>query len=399
MKGLPVQRLTIIAFCVALMAGCSRTPTDPRDTGADKAEKLSPKPRMPEPNPVQSATGRPKSEAIKPVKAEVESALTSGLPQIEPVASFQVPGKPRPGRPPLLSDDGKILAIDVTTDEFKVVTQIWDLKAKKLVAEFPDFLRALSPSGGRVLVNLTVFDVTTQKPLGESKIGMTHAAFRDEDRVVSSNRSYSSPKPQEGKVVQWDVTKNADAGSFAIPDADFSDLFLAKDGRELWLFMGNKKFEIECYDLDAKSASRTIRPEPINEKKGYFNCGYYLGVGRDGSAFSSANVVQRIFDGETGKIIGTLPTDIAGCERSFFPTRPIVLARPTGPDAAELPYDRRDLIVYDWKARKALVVLSGGDPKLGKFTGSTVAVSADGKTVAHLDPGGRVLVFDVSSVK
>jgi len=52
------------------------------------------------------------------------------------------------------------------------------------------------------------------------------------------------------------------------------------------------------------------------------------------------------------------------------------------------------LVIYDWKASKALALLSlpTGDAPHG-------VVSADGKTLAMVNKAGEVFVFDLSSVK
>jgi len=226
----------------------------------------------------------------QPTQATV---LPASLPKLEPKAKIKLPAqKYREVSDVYLFAGGQRVAVlDHASD--KTVTQIWDLaKHPKMIAQFEGFKFALSPSGKRLLLNsgyfeAKAFDVESKKELAKLPDSYSFGFFRDENTVVTTTRSHNFPQHTKGKITQWDVSKNADAGSFEIPDNRFSVAFLAKNGKELWLFMSNDKFEVECYDLDTKKLARVIKPEPCEPGKPYTGVGIYSTVAPDSTVFAS----------------------------------------------------------------------------------------------------------------
>jgi WD40 repeat protein len=340
------------------------------------------------------------ASSLKPEPAKGPSeplALSPDVPKVQPKVKFKLPGE----RDDLacLSQDGKRLAVAYMTKDYKHFTQIWDLSAQpKVLAEFKDSVFALSPSGKRLLgsgsmFDSTVYDVDTKKPLAQLPISFSHGFFRDEHKVAVTGRSYSFETPAKGQITQWDIEKNADAGSFEVPDKRFSVALPAKNGKEFWLFMAKDKFEVECYDLDAKKLARTVKPEPEEPNKPYHDSGIYSAITWDSSVFSSCTQKTHIFDAESGKIVGGLPPDLWDCASGFLPGGTRRFSLPGGDKAKPAGFGGSEVIIYDWKNRKAVAALVG---HAAGEESPIAAVSGDGKTAVTISKKGEALVFDIT---
>jgi hypothetical protein len=309
------------------------------------------------------------------------------------------------------SADGKRVALGARTPDSQSFTQVWQLGADpKVVAEFPKSsgggIFALSPSGKRVVVRGVAmpeaFDVDSHKSLGKLPAGtFSHAFFRDEDTVVYTQCSHNFPMPSKGKITVWDVAKNKDAGSFEIPDDRFSAAMPARNASEFWLFMSAGRFEVECYDLAAKKLTRTVHPEPAYPNQPYTYAGFSQSVAPDGSAFASSVGMERIYDGETGKIVAQLPGGLYGMPGGpggLVPGGSRFLAMKGGvPDKGGVV--KYELILIDWKTGKSLAALADLPTARTGQGGPVAAVSADGRTAVVVSKAGEGLVFDLSSVK
>lgn len=328
------------------------------------------------------------------------TALTADLPKLQPKGKIQLPASEyREVADVQLTKDGQRLAV-VHPVAGKRTTQVWDLTgAPKLVAELDGFGFALSPSGARLLTrglfDAKVYDIASRKEIAKLPGSYSFGYFRDENTVVTTERSHNFPDLTKGKITQWDIAKNADAGSFEIPDNRFNGAFLAKNGKELWLFMSHDKFEVECYDLDAKKLARTIKPES-DEPKPYTGAGIYQTVAPDSSAFGADVRKFHIYDAATGKIIGGLPAELWDSPTGFLPTGTRYAARPSRDAFEKLGFKESDTILYDWKNRKPLVALTGhGETKKGPV----VTVSGDGNTALSVSESGEGLLYDITKWK
>lgn len=328
-------------------------------------------------------------------------ALSADLPKLQPKGTIKLPASEyREVADVQLTKDGQRLAV-VLPASTKSKTQIWDLTgAPKLVGEFDGGRGfALSPSGTRLLTrglfDARVYDIESKKEIAKLPMGYSFGYFRDENTLVTTERSHNFPTPSKGKITQWDIAKNADAGSFEIPDDRFNGAFLTKNGKELWLFMSHDKFEVECYDLDAKKLARTIKPES-DEPKPYTSAGIYQTVAPDSSAFGSDVRKFHIYDAATGKIIGGLPAELWASPTGFLPTGTRYAARPSRDAFEKMGFKESDTILYDWKNRKPQVALTGhGETKKGPV----VAVSGDGNTALSVTESGEGLLYDITKWK
>src|SRR5262249_13566456 len=156
-----------------------------------------------------------------------------------------------------LSDDGQRVAIMYRSPKFDSFVQVWQLTGEpKLITEFKGGTFALSPSGKLLLtsdiVKQQVFDIDSKKAIANLSAFLSHAFFRDDKALVTTQRSHMFTDARKGKITIWNIPANADGGSFEIADDRFNNALPAKNGKEFWLFMSHDKFEVECYDLDAK---------------------------------------------------------------------------------------------------------------------------------------------------
>jgi hypothetical protein len=277
------------------------------------------------------------------------------------------------------------------------VSKVWDISAEpKPVGEFASSVFALSPSGKLLVaqgeVGQAVYEVSTQKPVAKFAHPFTHIFFRDDNTLVWTNRSYNFPQASSGKITVWDVKKNADAGSFEIPDNRFNVALPANGGKEFWLFMSNNKFEVECYDVAEKKLLRTIKPEN-NMGRPYTNAGIWQSIASDSSVFAADGAKLSIFDATTGKIIGGLPADLWASDTGLLPAGSRYLAR-ANPKVTGL--SENDYVIYDWKANRQLAVVTG---HASDQTKPFAAASGDGKSLVSVAREGEVLIFDISAVK
>jgi len=328
------------------------------------------------------------------------SAQTFTVPTLKPQLKFQLKGEYNFPKVQV-SADGKRVAILHSG----VAIQVWELGSEpKLLSEFkmkfPEFF-TLSPSGN-LLYSASehkVYDVTTKKVVVDNLFEVcSHAFFRDENTLVLTQNSYDSQKHTKGTITTWEIAKGKRVDKFEVPDRRFSDALLAKDGKEIWLFMSNKKFEVECYDLDTGKLARTIQPEPSDPNKPYQGSGSYLSVTRDGTTLSARLDKFRVFDSMTGKMIATIPPDwLSGSNIGIFPvgTLCLLVAYSDKPNGYGLK--DRDCLLYDWKEKKGLAILPRHTPGKDKYSWIVRAVSADGKTVVSVSEEGEVLVYDLSS--
>jgi WD40 repeat protein len=292
-----------------------------------------------------------------------------------------------------LSDDGKILAVGWHTPEAKDVVTVWDISGEpKSLAQFECSKFELSPSG-KFLVTYgvpKVFEVSTKKLVAELKsIFMSHMYFRDDNTLVWTTRSFNFPEATKGKIFVWDVAKNADAGSFDIPDNRFETALPANDGKEIWLVMSNKKFVIECYDLAGKKLLRTIKPEDDSGRP-FTSSGSWFSLASDSSVFATHHSKLQIFDAKTGKIIGGLPADVGATVTGLLASGSRYLACGSRKLSG---LSENDFVICDWVMKKnlAAIVCEEKDRMIG--------VSGDGKTLVSLSKAGEAQVFDISTVK
>jgi WD40 repeat protein len=339
--------------------------------------------------------------------AATSTVLSADLPKLKPRAKFNLPGE-RSGsdigglfQPLQLSADGQRLAISYRTPKSETFVQVWQLTgAPKMIAEFKGGSFALSPSGKLLLVadvfKQEVYDIESKKAIANLSGFMSHAFFPDDKTLVSTQRSGMFANATKGKITIWNIAANADGGSFEVPDDRFNNALPAKNGKEFWLFMSHEKFEVECYDLDAKKLARTIKPEPEDPKQPYTSAGIWASISPDSSAFAADVAALRFYDAESGKNLGGLPSDLWAAPAGLVPGNGRYLARPGGEPAKAVGFGPTDLIIYDWKQRKALAALTGHS---ADEDGPSAAGSGDGKVVVSVTKKGEVLVFDVSSVK
>jgi hypothetical protein len=351
---------------------------------------------------MQAAKGLGPGGKGDPSKPEQLGVLSANLAKIQPKASFKVPGKLSSDEGIQLSSDGKRFALAYSTPQYKSFTQIWDIAADlRMIAEFEGGKFALSPSGKFVLTSgdlftPKVFNVDTKQPVCDLPTSFSFGFFRNDNIVVLTTRSYMFMDAAKGKITQWDITKNADAGSFEVPDNRFSIALPAKNGKEYWLFMSHNKFEVECFDLDTRQLARTVKPESDDPQNPLNNAGIYITVAPDSTVFGSDVRRMHFYDAETGKKVGELPSDLWATPSGFLPGGPRYFARPGGDKAKGSGLAKSDLVIYDWKNRQALAALTGQSAGEGEpFAGA----SADGKTAVTALKTGEGLVFDISSVK
>jgi WD40 repeat protein len=326
-------------------------------------------------------------------------ALSADLPRIQPKAKFHLPAKRVSGSLELarLSSDGKRLAVAYDTPTYKSITQIWDLSAQpKVVAEFEGCRLALSPSGKRVLVGSKIFDVESKKQLASVPNFNPTGFFRDDHTVVTTDSSDDITHAATGKIVQWNIDKDADAGSFEIPDNRYDAALAAKNGTEVWIFMSRGKFEVECYDLGTKKLLRTVKPESEDAKDPFTRFGTYIAVAPDSSAFSAHVREPHFFDAESGKILGVLPADIWDSSAGFVPGGTRYFARPGGAKAKKVGVADNEVVLYDWKKGKAIAALTGHSEGEEE---PLAAASGDGNTAVSISKKGEGLIFDISSCK
>jgi hypothetical protein len=321
------------------------------------------------------------------------------FPKIAPKAKFKLPGEfPASAQQIQLSSDGKRLAVAYRTPKFTSATQVWDVAGAepKVIAEFEGSSFALSPSGKLLLspkgfFGAIVQEVDSKKSIAEVPEAFSFAFFRDDNTIALTTRSHDFATATKGKITLWDIAKKADAGSFGIPDNRFNVALPARGGKEYWLFMSNKKFEVECYDLVAKKLARTIKPEG-EDGKPLTDCGIYESIAPDASAFSTDAFRMRIFDAATGKTVATLPTNLWNGPIGFLGF--LYAARPKeakGTVAGEL--GKGDLVLYDWKQKKVAGVLTGNTKE--DIYG---AASSDGKTFVSMTRDGEGMVYDITAV-
>ncbi len=165
---------------------------------------------------------------------------------------------------------------------------------------------------------------------------------------------------------------------------------MTKRGKELWLFMSKDKFEVQCYDLDTKSLVRTIKPETDTPNLPYTSAGIWNTATSDGAVFGANTNKFRMYDGATGKILGTLPPDLWDSSAGFLPGGQLYLARPTSKDVSFGP---NAYVIFDWNTGKPIVALTGH----GTGKDPRAAASGDGKTVVSVTEEGELLVFDLAA--
>jgi hypothetical protein len=367
-------RAALLFLALALAPGCKKNDTD--------------KPAGTEPGPAPGAApGATPNAAPNPDTG-------AALPKLQPRAKFKLPHERSTSDGSVqLSQDGTVLAVACKLPGYNSATYVWNLSGEpKELCEIPDGLYALSASGKRIatrgVLSATVYEVATKKPVVKLSHTCSHLYFRDDNTVVSTTRSYNFPEATKGQIVVWDLAKNADAGSFEIPDNRFDTAIPTKGGKELWLFMSNNKFEVECYAVAEKKLLRTLSPENDTDRR-FTSSGIYESLAADGSAFAANVMKLRIYDGTTGKIVGGLPPDLWGSETGLAVGGNRYLAR--GAEKTRGKSDG-DWVIYDWKQKKALAALPAGAKPLA-------AVSGDGKTLVSVTESGEAFVFDISSVK
>jgi hypothetical protein len=198
-------------------------------------------------------------------------------------------------------------------------------------------------------------------------------------------------------VTVWAVSGNADAGSFEVPDNRFRHALPGPGRAEVWLFMSEKKFEVECYAVDGGKQVRTIRPEADDPKRPYQSAGIWPAVSPDGSVFASNVSRFHFYDAATGKIAGDLPRSLWDSPAGFIPGPGVrYLARISRDAAKSTGLAETTLVVYDQKAARPLAALTGHGPA---ETEMMAAASADGRTVVSVSKAGEGLVFDLSGVR
>ena len=322
---------------------------------------------------------------------------TAALPKLQPKAKFKLSSERSTSeRSVQLSDDGKILGVACGSGLGKTFTKVWDISGEpKEIGEYDGYAFALAPSGKFIVTtggfSPGVYEVATKNPVAKLNSYFSDIYFRDDNTLVWTQRSHNFLEATKGKITVWDVKKNADAGSFDIPDNRFRAALPANGGKEIWLFMSNDKFEVECYDVAAKKLLRTIKPENDTDRP-YTSAGIYPSIASDGSVFATNVSKLNIFDATTGKIVGGLPESIWGSETGILPGGTRYLAR-VDPRTG---LSENDYVIYDRKAKKQLAVVTGH--AAGQKQPSA-GVSGDSKTLVSVAKEGEVLIFDISSVK
>jgi len=296
-----------------------------------------------------------------------------------------------------VSADGKRVGIAHKTPDSGVGIQLWDLTGEpKSLGLFEGSAFALSPSGKLLVTNRRgeIYDIASKKPIAKMPESFSHVCFRDEGTVAATTRSYDFPRHTKGKILIWDVQKNADGGTFEIPDNRFSVALPAKNGREFLLFMSNNKFEVECYDLHTKQLARTVKPEAPDPKRPNTSSGIWSTITTDGSVFGSDVHKMHFYDGETGKVVGTLPPDLWATGSGFLPGGSRYLAKVNNSEKFGL--GPMAFVLFDCKTQKPVAVLTGHASTDKEVL---AAGSADGKVIVSVSKQGDVLVYDASSVK
>jgi WD40 repeat protein len=322
----------------------------------------------------------------------------AALPKLQPKAKFKLPiERSTSDRSVQLSDDGKILGVACGSGLGKNFTKVWDISGEpKEIGEFDGHTFTLAPSGKFIVTSgdfsQGVYEVATKKPVAKLGSYFSHAYFRDDNTLVWTQRSHNFPEATKGKITVWDLKKNADAGSFEIPDNRFHVALPANGGKEFWLFMSNNKFEVECYDVEGKKLLRTIKPENDTTRP-YHGAGIWQSIASDSSVFAADVSKLNIYDATTAKIVGGLPSDIWASETGILPGGSHYLARA---NARATGLSENDYMIYDWKAKKQLAVVTGH--AAGQKQPSAAA-SGDGKTLVSVTKEGEGLIFDISAVK
>lgn len=367
-------RLVSVLAGLALVAGCGSSPS--------------------------SSAPEPVADPGSSKPAKDAGVLTDNLRTIQPRGRFKLPGERGYDRAFQLSADGRRVAVSYRGPNYKQFTQVWDLSGEpKMIAELDGGQFALSPSGKRVLTSESqgLYDIDSKKSVGRAPTAFPNAFLLDDTTLVSVERSYNFPQHSKGKIVIWDAAKNAEIRSFEIPDNRFSLALPAKGGKEIWLFMAHQKFEVECYDLEAKKLVRTIKPESDDPNRPYTSSGIYTAISSDSSVFTSDERGKKVFDATTGKILGgALPTELWNDASGFVPGTLYCMVHPAGQPNPKARFQPSDRIIYDWKAKKAVAALVGHSPGQSD---SVAACSADGKTVVSVTKSGEALVFDLSLPK
>ncbi len=328
--------------------------------------------------------------------------MTDDLPQLKPRARFNSSGPAKWDRPVQISADGKVVAIsyEVGTDIIPGRIDVLNISGQpKVLAQLDGGRFALSPSGALVCTQSrgvsAVWDVKNRKRPARLPIMLYSAFFVGEDIVVATENPKLELGHQPGKVTVWNVSANADAGSFDIADHRVVEAFPVRDGAEIWLVVGGDKFEIERYDRINRTLTRVVSPEPV-AGKAYANPGTWRTVAGDGSIFAAHTGTMNFYAGDSGKILGGLPSDLNGSSTGFLPGGSRYLARPTAGGAQAGGVQTSDLVIFDWKARKPVAILTGHP--IGQVIGHAVC-SADGKTIVSVTDQGVGLVFDVPELK
>lgn len=157
--------------------------------------------------------------------------------------------------------------------------------------------------------------------------------------------------------------------------------------------MSHDKFEVECYDLSTKKLTRTVKPATEDTADPYTSPGICITVAPEGSAFASDCRGMHIFDAVSGNIIDSLPANTWNTPIGFIPGGQRYILEPGRADDGSIAggLSKGDLLVYDWKAKKMLAVLTGNtkDEIYG-------AASADGTRFVSMTRDGEGLVFDVT---
>ncbi len=332
------------------------------------------------------------SEAGSTGAAAGKGVLTADLPRVVAKTKLALPGKRKYEDAIHLSDDGKRLAVAFQNEKRESLIRVWDVVAGlQQVAEVKGYLVALSPSGKYVASGNQVTDLATKAVVATARGAVSHVFFRNDSILVTTARSYDFPKASKGRVTLWDIQKNADAGSFDIPDNRFSAALVTKRGKELWLFMSKDKFEVQCYDLDAKSLVRTIKPEtdtpnlPYHQRRHLEHSHVGRGRVRGEHQQSSGCTTAR-----PGRSSAHSPGSCGTRPRGFLPGGQLYLARPTSNDVSFGP---NAYVVFDWNTGKPTVALTGH----GTEKDPRAAASGDGKTVVSVTEEGELLVFDLAA--
>lgn len=313
----------------------------------------------------------------------------AAAPRLQPAATLQLPAAFKDTIPPTLSLDGRTLAVNVARDNVFSRGTVWDLSDKPTsLAEFKDPVLAITGDGvaacsggfgGNGLI-----DVRTKKPLLDPPPTGSHLTFVSPERFVATNRSFDFSKATAGTVSIRDYRKKGDLSSFPVPDNRFSDVRVTNGGTRLWLFLSNKKFEVECWDIAGKQRLATVRPEVVDPRRPYTDAGTSTSVSADGAILTANLTLDRFtqvfFDAKTGKRIDGLPVGLDGSSVGFLPIGQVFVARV--PKAA-----KAEFALYDFAQRKIIAVLPG----------AFAVASADGQRLVTFS-GTEAQVFDLSSL-